>query len=184
MVCIGKKWCFQSHLATHTGKKDHICDTCGASFTRQDQLRKHIQRIHEHSGNYMCAYCDYRTVQQMSLDIHVNAVHTKAIKYSCEECNFSCYTKGNLTAHRKTVHLKLKPHKCPICPEAFVRRTDLEKHISSHWNTTLKVKSRLFLLKRAKFKTFLSNIIQGTSEIFLVMFLILKRILLIDHFVM
>ena len=132
LLCIGKNWCLQSHMVTHTGQKDHVCETCGSGFSRKDELNRHIARIHTHSGNYMCSYCDFRTVQQRSLDIHVNAIHTKAIKYSCEECNFSCYTKGNLTAHTKTVHLKLKPHKCPICPEAYFRRSELEKHISGH----------------------------------------------------
>ena len=62
------------------------------------------------------------------LDIHVNSVHTKAIKYSCEDCNFSCYRKDGLTQHIKQVHLKLKRHHCTVCPEAYMRRSDFEKH--------------------------------------------------------
>ena len=114
----------------HKGIKDHVCHLCGAGFSRPSTLKYHTQRIHEHSGKYACIYCDYKTVIPKHLEVHVNAVHTKAVKYSCEDCNFSCYTKGNLTAHKKTVHLKLKPHKCPVCPEAYVRRNELEKHMS------------------------------------------------------
>jgi len=50
------------------------------------------------------------------------------IKYSCEDCNFSCYRKDGLTQHIKQVHLKLKRHHCTVCPEAYMRRSDFEKH--------------------------------------------------------
>ena len=90
MVFLGGRVKLQSHEATHTGKKDHVCHTCGASFIRPDSLRHHIQRIHEHSGKYACVYCDYKTIQQESLDIHVNAVHTKAGIYISLNFLFFC----------------------------------------------------------------------------------------------
>ena len=119
------------HMLIHKGTKDHVCHICGAGFLRQTSLRYHTQKVHENTGKYECMYCDYKTPTRNHLEVHVNAVHTKAIKYSCEDCNFSCYVKGNLTAHKKTVHLKLKPHKCQICPEAYIRKSELEKHISA-----------------------------------------------------
>ena len=127
----GHKSRLDSHKLIHKGTKDHVCHICGAGFLRLKSLRYHTQQVHEHSGKYECMYCDYKTPVVNRLDVHINAVHTKAIKYSCEECNFSCHVKGNLTAHKKTVHLKLKPHKCSICPEAYIRKSELEKHISA-----------------------------------------------------
>lgn len=120
---------FKQHIReTHQGIKNHKCDLCGASFSRPTGLRYHTQLVHENSGKYACSYCDFKTVIPKHLDIHVNSVHTKAIKYSCEDCNFSCYRKDGLTQHIKQVHLKLKRHHCTVCPEAYMRRSDFEKH--------------------------------------------------------
>ena len=61
---IGGKVKLLTHVATHTGTKDHVCHTCGAGFIRPDSLRYHIQRVHEHNGRYGCMYCEYKTVRQ------------------------------------------------------------------------------------------------------------------------
>ena len=53
----------------------NICEFCGAKFTRNSNLRKHIERFHQSSANIICRFCQspFDTFDQWKE--HMNTVH-------------------------------------------------------------------------------------------------------------
>ena len=53
----------------------NICEFCGAKFTQNSNLRKHIERFHQSSANIICRFCQspFDTFDQWKE--HMNTVH-------------------------------------------------------------------------------------------------------------
>lgn len=73
------------HLATHTGIKNHHCEICGKSFTRNRDMVAHKKKLHlmnERAANevYKCRECHKVFATALSLNthyrIHANAMPT------------------------------------------------------------------------------------------------------------
>ena len=61
---------------------------------------------------------------------------TNPKSFSCPIC-FTTFTQEcHLNVHIVAVHVGLKPHKCQICSEAYIRKSELEKHISATGHVT------------------------------------------------
>ena len=39
------------------GNKNHMCESCGKSFSREDNLKRHIHTIHEGPKYHKCESC-------------------------------------------------------------------------------------------------------------------------------
>lgn len=60
-------------MITHTGLKNHHCDICGKSFTRNRDMVAHKKKIHlneRNSENYKCPECRKVFANSSSLNIH------------------------------------------------------------------------------------------------------------------
>lgn len=69
------------HLATHTGIKNHHCDICGKSFTRNRDMVAHKKKLHlmnERAANevYKCRECHKVFATALSLNTHYHRIHT------------------------------------------------------------------------------------------------------------
>lgn len=71
------------HLATHTGIKNHHCDVCGKSFTRNRDMVAHKKKLHlinERAANevYKCRECHKVFATALSLNTHYR-MHTNTM---------------------------------------------------------------------------------------------------------
>ncbi|CAB0035018.1 unnamed protein product [Trichogramma brassicae] len=112
-------------------KKDHKCDECQKTFTRQGSLKIHIKTVHDKRKDYECDVCQKTFSQRGHLKIHVKTVHDKRKNYKCDVCQKTFSHRGHLKIHVKTVHEGQKNFECDLCQKKFSQKNDLKKHIKT-----------------------------------------------------
>merc|ERR1712126_574814 len=85
------------------------CNLCGYKFTRQYNLKQHIEAVHE-GRKFPCQLCDKQFTQQSRLNYHMRAAHT-----GCK------YSQPNQTVVQK--------YPCFECREKFSNPTSLAEHV-------------------------------------------------------
>ena len=105
-----------SYRQTDSRDKPHRCEHCGKSFSRKQDLRRHL---HTHTGYkpYKCEHCGKCFSQSCSLKRHL-WTHSVDKPYKCEHCG-KCFVQScTLQTHLQT-HSKDKPFKCEFCGNCF-----------------------------------------------------------------
>ncbi|KAJ6259440.1 hypothetical protein Dda_5077 [Drechslerella dactyloides] len=97
-----------------------ICQwgTCREIFDIPDELYSHLCDVHvgRKSTNNLCLQCHWGT------------------------CRTTTVKRDHITSHIR-VHVPLKPHKCEICSKSFKRPQDLKKHIKTHADDSVLLRS-------------------------------------------
>ena len=91
------------------------CDLCGASYTLQENLHKHL---HTHIGIHL---------HECSL----SKIHSGEKPYKCLVCSATFTLAGCLKTHSR-IHSLEKPYKCEQCLTLFARKDALKRHSSLH----------------------------------------------------
>ncbi|OCK80302.1 hypothetical protein K432DRAFT_353294, partial [Lepidopterella palustris CBS 459.81] len=83
----------------HKAEVRHYCKDCDASFTRRNDLERHINTFH------------------------------RTHPYVCEEpgCKFSTAQNCKFLTHGD-VHCRRKPHGCPHCDKSYTDPASLKRH--------------------------------------------------------
>lgn len=84
------------------------CSKCAASFTRKDNLRAHIQKMHNEQPvkvkkEHICEVCGAKFPKQSRLQEH-SLVHSNARPYACVYCKKALKSKRSLRSHLLTLH--------------------------------------------------------------------------------
>ena len=106
--------------------KDHLCKTCGESYTTKSYLDTHISQIHGSNPMY-CVECDKTYLTKLRFTAHLKNIHTKL---DCTECGKQ-FSAPKLVRHMKTAHVKEKEFGCNECPLKFTFQFQLMKHIKT-----------------------------------------------------
>lgn len=116
-----------------------FCPTCGMSFHRQDNLKRH-QRIHvkeEFSndpdlGGHVCNVCGESFSGALELLAHAE-VHTRSVEHRCMICGDISPDEQTMAAHVQVKHGKsLPPHTCMMCGRTCKDHRALVKHSFEH----------------------------------------------------
>jgi hypothetical protein len=145
----------ESEISTDTTKSDdestnssislkfkfYNCKTCKKSFTRKNQLDKHLTSHHKPiERNYSCDICDKKFSYKIGLTGHFDFRHQFdpeiVKKYACPSCPRSFNWQGNLRRHTIMEHdtygFDVKPSIenvfCAFCDKAFINDTHLTLH--------------------------------------------------------
>lgn len=116
----------------------YYCPTCGLSFHRQDNLRRH-QRIHvkeefsnEHEFGHVCNVCGESFQEALDLLAHAE-IHARGSEHRCMICGEICADDAAVAAHVQTKHGKtLPPNTCMLCGRTCKDRRTLLKHSWEH----------------------------------------------------
>nr|Q5XL24.1 RecName: Full=pH-response transcription factor pacC/RIM101 [Aspergillus giganteus]AAV28549.1 putative transcription factor PacC [Aspergillus giganteus] len=73
---------------------------------------------------------------------HVGRKSTNNLNLTCQwgSCRTTTVKRDHITSHIR-VHVPLKPHKCEFCGKAFKRPQDLKKHVKTHADDSVLVRS-------------------------------------------
>ena len=83
----------------------HTCKSCGKTFTKSDNLKRHLQR-HEGRRDHKCGSCGKAFFASSGLKKHVDTVHKGLKPYQCSFCNTAYGQNGDLKRHVKRCHTK------------------------------------------------------------------------------
>ena len=62
-------------MRKHEKSYDHICDTCGKAYNHPDNLKRHIQFVHEKFRPFTCEFCQQTFSRRLYYEDHINKKH-------------------------------------------------------------------------------------------------------------
>jgi len=79
-----------------------ICDQCGATTKRSQELIRHKRLIHTEERNFVCEICERGFVEQWQLQKHMK-IHGNQKDFECTEegCTKTFRFSANLSQHMK-----------------------------------------------------------------------------------
>lgn len=87
-------------------------------------------------------YDAYKTIQDHLCEKHVGRKSTNNLNLTCQwnSCRTTTVKRDHITSHIR-VHVPLKPHKCDFCGKSFKRPQDLKKHVKTHADDSVLIRS-------------------------------------------
>jgi hypothetical protein len=81
-------------------------------------------------------------LQEHICEKHVGRKSTNNLNLTCgwNQCRTTTVKRDHITSHIR-VHVPLKPHKCDFCGKAFKRPQDLKKHVKTHADDSVLLRS-------------------------------------------
>jgi uncharacterized Zn-finger protein len=131
---------FETSLSpTAVENKEHDHQQQTTSRAENAVERKAISNNHHHPAVenkkkeiYHCKFCDIVFPDPQSCSNHETYAHDPINPFECLICKLKINTQPSLIIHIKNEHKSEKPYLCAQCPKAFVRRSDLRKHVFVH----------------------------------------------------
>ena len=99
---------------------EKICEICGKIFMRADNLKRHIQAVHQ-NGEAQCTKCGKTFARADNLKRHVEAVHRND-EVQCEKCFKNFNRKDIMEGHQKKCCV------CRLCGVDFSNSLELVRH--------------------------------------------------------
>ncbi|KAL7306997.1 hypothetical protein TKK_0000746 [Trichogramma kaykai] len=90
----------------HNGRKPHNCDVCGKSFEQKNNLKIHIDMVHNGIA-YPCAICGKTFKSQLYIKSHIDSMHNgrKPPNYHLSDiCEKPFFRKGHSKIHFDSAH--------------------------------------------------------------------------------
>ncbi|XP_076002857.1 uncharacterized protein LOC142995614 [Genypterus blacodes] len=112
-----------------TGKKSYSCSQCGATYTYEGYLKRHM-RIHTEKKMFNCSVCLKSFNQSGNLKKHMR-IHRDVKPYVCSFCGKKWYQSDDLKKHTR-IHTGEKPYVCSLCGKTFTVSSNLKVHMRLH----------------------------------------------------
>ncbi|CAN9508423.1 unnamed protein product [Ophioblennius macclurei] len=122
-----------SSSLSHGRQKALTCETCGKTFTRTSDVRRH-QLTHTGERPFHCSQCERTFQHSWDLAKHESKRHGVAISFSCQLCRGAFANLRALTVHHRKCHSQESrlPNICSICSRSFATPPELLEHRKSH----------------------------------------------------
>ena len=111
--------------AISEGKKRYECQLCSKDFSRQSDLRQHVDSFHK-KVRHTCPTCEKQFTYPSRLKTHIASIHEYK-RYSCPTCQQVFSWKSELRQHIGCSQNNER-HRCNGCGKEFQRKKSLNKH--------------------------------------------------------
>ncbi|MPC10480.1 Zinc finger and BTB domain-containing protein 49 [Portunus trituberculatus] len=129
----------RAHWSEHARGR-HVCGVCGASYSVQSSLARHIRTDHAQRRKvFACPLCGSTFKHNFSRNLHLRTVHRLDIPNTkrgdglelvkCPYCPRSYRHQNNLRTHIRCFHKGVRIP-CPICHRGFTRWFTVRCHIA------------------------------------------------------
>ena len=126
----------QSMLFRVPKNKKYQCIECLEKFPCKSRLNIHMITVHVHK----CPLCNTCFKDKDQLKVHVEIVHEGKKQYACLICDLRFCTKNSMTSHINVVHEKVKTANCVFCNQSFSNKRQLKDHVGKfHEDPTAQV---------------------------------------------
>ncbi|XP_064645315.1 zinc finger protein 208-like isoform X2 [Lineus longissimus] len=95
---------FKAHLKWHSRWKQ-TCDICGCKFDSRSKMERHM-RVHTGERPYECCYCQKRFTRTENLKMHVMRLHDVAEPLICKFCGNMYKERGDYQSHCANEHME------------------------------------------------------------------------------
>ena len=119
-------------LSVNNGTKPHLCTSCGSRFPTINELKRHIDSVHEKLKPFKCTVCDQCFSRKSHMNTHMATVHEGQKPFKCDICETRFTSKSSLKQHILVIHenKKLdKCYKCSLCDSQYKKSSRLKEHI-------------------------------------------------------
>ncbi|KAH8692741.1 hypothetical protein BGW36DRAFT_362290 [Talaromyces proteolyticus] len=146
----------QSPYPTTSQSSDSTPSTTASAAQAQAQAAAAVAVVGNQNGTngstgeeFPCMWqgCSERCTNPEALYEHVCERHvgrksTNNLNLTCQwgNCRTTTVKRDHITSHIR-VHVPLKPHKCDLCGKAFKRPQDLKKHVKTHADDSVLIRS-------------------------------------------
>lgn len=103
----------------------------------QREILSQDSLLHRISDELLTAFAQDHVCER-----HVGRKSTNNLNLTCQwgNCRTTTVKRDHITSHIR-VHVPLKPHKCDFCGKAFKRPQDLKKHVKTHADDSVLLRS-------------------------------------------
>ena len=132
-VCgkVFREECMSTNMMRHSAEKRFHCETCGARFKHQANLRSHVQK-HSNPYRFSCEICEKKFSRKSHLQVHMNT-HSAGGHFECDLCQKVFSNKVALRTHVRRLHTKCEAvGQCSICKKGFPTAFKLARHERRH----------------------------------------------------
>ena len=130
------------HTCKSQEKRPHDCSFCDSSFSRKNNLRRHITMVHERKKlevilqeKSLLKGSNFNKIEYL---VDFQALEDKHGPFKrdngyilCSYCSNRFERPARLKEHIVAVHEGKKPHSCSVCDKSFGMKRNLKKHIES-----------------------------------------------------
>ncbi|KAG7298302.1 hypothetical protein JYU34_017901 [Plutella xylostella] len=122
----------REHSLIHDGKLN-VCEMCKIEFANAYQKKQHDSSVHQKCSTRVCPYCSERFSGHYGRLLHMVTVHgEKRPEFKCSSCERVFLRKYLLNAHVRKFHMREKKHECEVCSIKFFNKSDLVNHAVTH----------------------------------------------------
>ena len=120
-------------LSDNKKLEEFCCNFCAKVFSRQSNLKRHVDSIHKGIKNYHCELCQMKFTALQNLQNHMKHIHDISYykpKTKLEE--ISSIENNNADQVKSSQPTKIrKKYKCELCGKTFFNKPYLESHIQN-----------------------------------------------------